>query len=230
MRHHVGQDLRRPPINVHITSHPLALSALARMRASACDQAGFRREVQTLTSVLMLEATAGLTTHPVRVQTPVDIAPGHELAEPVLLLPVLRAGLGMLDAATAWLPNAAVGFVGMVRNEQTLLAAAYATRLPADLTGVHVLVLDPMLATGGTLEQVFDLLVERGARTLTAVVLVTAPEGEARLASWDRDHPEVTVKVVTGARDERLNEDGYIVPGLGDAGDRLFGTAGELRT
>jgi uracil phosphoribosyltransferase len=135
---------------------------------------------------------------------------------------VLRAGIGMLDGMTRLLPIAEVGFVGLSRDEESLVASTYANRLPADLSGRAVFVLDPMLATGGTLETVFGMLISRGAATVTGVSLLAAPEGIARLeAAFPGDQPPV--RVVTAALDERLNDRGFIVPGLGDAGDRLFG-------
>jgi uracil phosphoribosyltransferase len=139
------------------------------------------------------------------------------------VVPVLRAGIGMLDGMIRLLPSAEVGFVGLARDEQTLVASTYAARLPADLTGRDAFVLDPMLATGGTLETVVSMLADRGAAAVTAVCLLAAPEGVDRLArAFPSDDP-VPVRVVTAGLDERLNERGYIVPGLGDAGDRLFG-------
>jgi uracil phosphoribosyltransferase len=136
---------------------------------------------------------------------------------------VLRAGIGMLDGMTRLLPSADVGFVGLARDEQTLVASTYAERLPAELTGRDTFVLDPMLATGGTLETVIGMLVARGAAAVTAICLLAAPEGVARLAAAFPDDGPARVRVVTAGLDERLNDRGYIVPGLGDAGDRLFG-------
>jgi uracil phosphoribosyltransferase len=161
---------------------------------------------------------------PVSVQTPVAPASGVKLARPVpLVVPVLRAGIGMLDGMARLLPSADVGFVGLVRDEHTLVASTYAERLPADLTGRDVFVLDPMLATGGTLETTIGMLVSRGAAAVTAICLLAAPEGVARLAAAFPDDGPARVRVVTAGLDEKLNERGYIVPGLGDAGDRLFG-------
>jgi uracil phosphoribosyltransferase len=151
-------------------------------------------------------------------------ADGVKLARPVpLVVPVLRAGIGMLDGMTRLLPMADVGFVGLVRDEESLIASAYADRLPAALAGRDTFVLDPMLATGGTLETVIGMLAGRGAASVTAVCLLAAPEGIERLAAAYPDGSGVPVRVVTATIDERLNDRGYIVPGLGDAGDRLFG-------
>ena len=140
-----------------------------------------------------------------------------------LVVPVLRAGLGMLDGMTRLLPTAEVGFLGMVRDEASLLATAYANRLPDDLSGREVFVLDPMLATGGTLVTTFELLVARGAHKITAICLLAAPEGIAKVDEAFRDDAACPITVVTAGVDERLNEKGYIHPGLGDAGDRLYG-------
>jgi uracil phosphoribosyltransferase len=165
-----------------------------------------------------------MRTRPVTVTTPLGTADGAKLAEPdPLVVPVLRAGIGMLDGMTRLLPTADVGFVGLRRDEESLVATTYANRLPADLSGRAVFVLDPMLATGGTLETVFRMLIDRGAGAVTGVSLLAAPEGIARLeAAFPGDGP-IPVRVVTAALDERLNDRGFIVPGLGDAGDRLFG-------
>jgi len=161
---------------------------------------------------------------PVTVRTPVGEAEGVKMARPVpLVVPVLRAGIGMLDGMTRLLPTAEVGFVGLSRDEESLVASTYANRLPADLSGRAVFVLDPMLATGGTLETVFGMLISRGAAAVTGVSLLAAPEGIARLETAFGDDGGVPIRVVTAALDERLNDRGFIVPGLGDAGDRLFG-------
>ena len=160
----------------------------------------------------------------VTVRTPVAAADGVRLSRPgPLVVPVLRAGIGMLDGMARLLPSADVGFVGLARDETTLQASTYATRLPAELTGRDTFVLDPMLATGGTLETVIALLIARGAATVTAICLLAAPEGLTRLEAAFPDAGPVPVRVVTAALDRELNEKGYIVPGLGDAGDRLFG-------
>jgi uracil phosphoribosyltransferase len=174
-------------------------------------------------TLLAYEATRSVRTVPVSVRTPVATAQGVRLANPVpLIVPVLRAGAGMLDGMVRLLPMAAVGFVGLVRDEESLVASTYAERLPADLTGRDTFVLDPMLATGGTLQTVISMLAARGAASVTAVCLLAAPEGLRHLEEcFPDDTPPVTV--VTGALDERLNDKGYIIPGLGDAGDRLFG-------
>jgi uracil phosphoribosyltransferase len=162
-------------------------------------------------------------TEQVEIETPVATTTGTRLSHPrPLVVPILRAGLGMLDGMVRLLPTAEVGFLGMVRNEETLTASTYATRMPEDLSGRQVYVLDPMLATGGTLVAAIRELIERGADDVTAVVLLAAPEG---VEVMERELADVPVTVVTASIDERLNENGYIVPGLGDAGDRLYGAA-----
>jgi uracil phosphoribosyltransferase len=160
----------------------------------------------------------------VTVTTPVGTASGVKLARPVpLIVPVLRAGIGMLEGMTQLLPMADVGFVGLVRDEESLVASTYANRLPSDLTGRETFVLDPMLATGGTLATVIGMLAERGATAITAICLLAAPEGIRHVEETFAADGVCTVRVVTASIDERLNDKGYIVPGLGDAGDRLFG-------
>jgi uracil phosphoribosyltransferase len=207
-----------------VADHPLVAHKLTTLRDVQTETPIFRRLTDELVTLLAYEATRHIKVEPVSVTTPVAVADGVRLARPVpLVVPVLRAGIGMLDGMTRLLPSADVGFVGLARDEQTLVASTYATRLPVDLTGRDAFVLDPMLATGGTLETVIRMLVFRGAATVTAVCLLAAPEGVARLAeAFPVDGP-VPVRVVTAAMDQALNERGYIVPGLGDAGDRLFG-------
>lgn len=207
-----------------VVDHPLIAHKLTVLRDVATPAPIFRRLADELVTLLAYEVMREVRVSPVTVTTPLGPAQGVKLAEPdPLVVPVLRAGIGMLDGMARLIPTADVGFVGMVRDEESLVASAYADRLPADLTGREVFVLDPMLATGGTLETVVGMLAQRGATTVTAVCLLAAPEGIDRLAAaFPTDEP-VRVRVVTAALDERLNEQGYIVPGLGDAGDRLFG-------
>jgi uracil phosphoribosyltransferase len=206
-----------------VIDHPLVAHKLTRLRQEDTSSATFRLLAEELVTLLAYEATDALRVQPVEIVTPVAPATGVELADPKpIVVPILRAGLGMLNGMTKLMPTAEVGFLGMVRDEESLLATTYADRLPLDLHDRQVFVLDPMLATGGTLIVAIELLLERGARDVTAICLLAAPEGLARVeaAFADRD---VTVTVVTAAVDERLNEHGYIVPGLGDAGDRLYG-------
>jgi uracil phosphoribosyltransferase len=207
-----------------VADHPLIAHKLTALRDIATDTPVFRRLTDELVTLLAYEATRDVRVEHVSVQTPVAIADGVKLARPIpLVVPVLRAGIGMLDGMARLLPTADVGFVGLARDEDTLVASTYATRLPADLTGRDTFVLDPMLATGGTLETVFKMLASRGAASITGICLLAAPEGVAHLEAAFPDDFPIPVKVVTAGLDDRLNERGYIMPGLGDAGDRLFG-------
>ena len=207
-----------------VADHPLVTHKLTALRDVHTLTPTFRSLTDELVTLLAYEATRDIRVEPVSVHTPVGTASGVKLARPApLVIPVLRAGIGMLDGMTRLLPRADVGFVGLARDEETLVASTYAARLPTDLTGRQAFVLDPMLATGGTLETVIGMLAARGAAAVTAVCLLAAPEGITRLAEAFPDDLPVVVRVVTAAVDERLNERGYIVPGLGDAGDRLYG-------
>jgi uracil phosphoribosyltransferase len=206
-----------------VVDHPLVAHKLTALRDVHTGSPEFRRLADELATLLGYEATRTIMVAPRQVQTPVGTAEGVELATPVpLIVPILRAGIGMLDALARLLPEADIGFVGLVRDEETLVASTYATRLPADLTGRAAFVLDPMLATGGSLETAITMLLDRGAARVTAVCLLAAPEGLARLEGI---FPSGSgpVHVVTACVDARLNDKGYILPGLGDAGDRLFG-------
>ena len=174
-------------------------------------------------TLLAYEATRDVRVERFEIETPVAPTTGIKLSNPKpLIVPILRAGLGMLEGMVRLLPSAEVGFLGMQRNEETLEAITYANRLPDDLSGRQVYVLDPMLATGGSMVDAVRFLLERGADDITAVTLLAAPEGIAHLEASLAD-AGVPVQLVTGSIDERLNELGYIVPGLGDAGDRLYG-------
>ncbi|MER8186705.1 uracil phosphoribosyltransferase [Kitasatospora sp. NPDC094015] len=211
-------------MRLHVVDHPLVAHKLSTLRDERTDSPTFRRLTDELVTLLAYEATRDVRTDQVEITTPVAVTTGTRLSYPrPLVVPILRAGLGMLDGMTRLLPTAEVGFLGMVRNEETLEASTYATRMPDDLSGRQVYVLDPMLATGGTLVAAIRMLLARGATDVTAVVLLAAPEG---VALMERELEGTPVRVVTAALDERLNEHGYIVPGLGDAGDRLYGTAG----
>jgi uracil phosphoribosyltransferase len=213
-------------MRIHVADHPLVAHKLTTLRDERTDSPTFRRLADELVTLLAYEATRDVRVEPVTVNTPVSEAQGTRLAHPKpLVVPILRAGLGMLDGMMRLLPTAEVGFLGMVRNEETLEASTYAERLPDDLSGRQCYVLDPMLATGGTLAAAIRFLTDRGADHITAICLLTAPEGCERVEK-DLDGLDVPVTVVTAGMDERLNEYGYIVPGLGDAGDRLYGIAG----
>lgn len=210
-------------MQVHVADHPLISHKLTVLRDKRTDSPTFRRLTEELVTLLAYEATRDVRVEPVRIETPVAPTDGVRLSNPrPLVVPILRAGLGMLEGMQRLLPTAEVGFLGMIRNEQTLKASTYAERLPDDLSGRQCYVLDPMLATGGTLATAIDFLVKRGADHITAVCLLAAPEGIERIEK-DLEHIDVPVTLVTAALDERLNELGYIVPGLGDAGDRLYG-------
>jgi uracil phosphoribosyltransferase len=206
-----------------VADHPLVAHKLTTLRDETTDSPTFRRLADELVTLLAYEATRDVRVADVTVTTPVGPAEGVRLTRPQpLVVPILRAGLGMLDGMTRLLPTAEVGFLGMVRDEGTLKATTYATRLPDDLSGRQCYVLDPMLATGGTLAAAIRLLLDRGADDVTAICLLAAPEGIAHLEEALADI-EVPVRVVTAAVDDHLNENGFIVPGLGDAGDRLYG-------
>ncbi len=210
-------------MRVHVADHPLIAHKLTYLRDRRTDTPTFRRLADELVTLLAYEATREVRVKPFQIETPVAPTTGIHLASPKpLVVPILRAGLGMLDGMMRMVPTAEVGFVGMVRNEETLEAHTYANRLPDDLEARQCYVLDPMLATGGTLSAAVRFLVDRGADDITAITLLSAPEGIERLQA-DLSDVEAPVTVVTGAIDERLNEHGYIVPGLGDAGDRLYG-------
>ena len=212
-------------MRTHVIDHPLVSHKLTTLRDEATDSPTFRRLADELVTLLAYEATRDVRVEPVDIVTPVSPTRGVKLASPKpLVVPILRAGLGMLDGMMRLLPTAEVGFLGMVRNEETLEASTYAERLPEDLSGRQCYVLDPMLATGGTLAAAIRFLTDRGADHITAICLLAAPEGCARLER-DLEGLDVPVTVVTAAMDEKLNEKGYIVPGLGDAGDRLYGVA-----
>ncbi len=212
-------------MHVHVADHPLVSHKLTVLRDASTDSPTFRRLADELVTLLAYEATRDVRVETTTVTTPVAEAQGVRLADPrPLVVPILRAGLGMLEGMQRLLPTAEVGFLGMIRNEETLEADTYAERLPEDLSGRQCFVLDPMLATGGSLAAAIQFLVDRGADHITAVCLLAAPEGIARI---EREMAEIGVPVtlVVAGLDERLDENGYIVPGLGDAGDRLYGVA-----
>ena len=202
--------------------HPLVAHKLTVLRDKNTPSSVFRQLADELVTLLAYEATRNVAVAPAEVETPVATTVGRKLTDPKpMVVPILRAGLGMLDGITRLLPTAEVGFLGMVRNDETLEVTTYANRLPDDLTGRQCFVVDPMLATGHTLIASVNYLLEKGARDITCVTLLSAPEGIATMEEkLDKD---ANITVVTAAIDEKLNEKNYIVPGLGDAGDRLFG-------
>lgn len=205
-------------MDVRVVDHPLAAARLTKLRDERTDNAGFRAALRDLTLMLVYEATRDLASEAVSVRTPLADTTGSRLAAPPLLVPVLRAGLGMVDQAHALIPEAHVGFVGVARDETTAQPTPYLESLPEDLSAQPVMVLDPMLATGGSMAYTLGLLKARRAVDITAVCVVCAPEG---IAALDRVVPDL--KLYTAAVDDGLNDVAYIMPGLGDAGDRQFG-------
>ncbi|WP_168625830.1 MULTISPECIES: uracil phosphoribosyltransferase [unclassified Cryobacterium] len=211
-------------MRVHVADHPLITHKLTVLRDKNTPSPTFRALTEELVTLLAYEATRQVRVEPVQIETPVSATTGLAIANPrPLVVPILRAGLGMLEGMVKLVPTAEVGFLGMVRDEETLQPAIYAERLPEDLSNRQCFVLDPMLATGGSLLAAIEYLFERGAVDVTAICLIAAPEG---LEAVEKATEGREVTIVLGALDERLNEHAYIVPGLGDAGDRLYGTVG----
>jgi len=209
-------------MRVHVADHPLITHKLTVLRDKGTASPTFRALTEELVTLLAYEATRNVRTEPLTIQTPAAETVGLAISDPrPLVVPILRAGLGMLEGMVKLVPTAEVGFLGMVRNEQTLEPTTYAERLPDDLSNRQCFVLDPMLATGGSLLAAINYLFDRGAVDVTAICLLGTPEG---LAAIDHATQGRDLTIVLGALDERLNEHGYIVPGLGDAGDRLYGT------
>ncbi|MGL5249288.1 MAG: uracil phosphoribosyltransferase [Brooklawnia sp.] len=210
-------------MHLKVLDHPLVAHKLTHLRNVKTDSPTFRALVDELVTLLAYEATRGVRVTPVHITTPVAETQGVELADPKpLVVPILRAGLGMLGGMSRLMPTAEVGFVGMIRDEETLQPFTYAERLPQDLSGRQCFVLDPMLATGGSLGGCVQFLADRKADDVTCVCLLAAPEGIERFRTLV-DELQISTTLVVAAVDERLNEFGYIVPGLGDAGDRLYG-------
>jgi len=205
-------------VDVLVVDHPLAQSRLTAMRDAETDSGAFRAALHELTTMLVYEAARPFAVETFPVDTPVAPAEGTRLANAPLIVPVLRAGLGMADAALALLPDSSMGFVGLARDELTFEPRAYMESLPGDLSGLPVLVLDPMLATGGSLLHSCRLLVDRGCTDITVCCVLAAPEGIERLRGSG-----LPLRLVTAAVDQGLNDKMFIVPGLGDAGDRQFG-------
>jgi uracil phosphoribosyltransferase len=205
-------------MDVRVVDHPLAAARLTTLRDERTDNAAFRAALCDLTLMLVYEATRDAASEPITIRTPMADTVGSRLAVPPLLVPVLRAGLGMVDRAHMLIPEAKVGFVGVARNEETHEPTPYLESLPEDLSTQPVMVLDPMLATGGSMAHTVGLLHARRAADITVVCVVCAPEG---IAALEKVAPDV--RLYTAAIDSGLNEIAYIVPGLGDAGDRQFG-------
>ena len=205
-------------MDVRVVDHPLAAARLTTMRDERTDNAAFRAALRDLTLMLVYEATRDAERAHTTIRTPLAETMGTKLANPPLLVPVLRAGLGMVDQAHTLIPEARVGFVGVARDEESHEPTPYLESLPADLSTTPVLVLDPMLATGGSMVYTLGVLAPRGAVDITVVCVVAAPEGIAAL-----EECTPSVRLFTAAIDDGLNDIAYIVPGLGDAGDRQFG-------
>lgn len=205
-------------MQITVVDHPLAISRLTRLRDKRTSNSGFRSALSDLGSMLIYEASRELETESFDCETPVGTAEGVRLKQPPIIVPVIRAGLGLVDPSLAMIPDAQVGFIGLARNEETHEPVPYLEALPEDLTGQPVFLVDPMLATGGSLVHAIDLLTARGADDITVVTVVSAQPGVDRLAELD-----APIRLITAAIDPSLNEDAYIVPGLGDAGDRLYG-------
>ena len=205
---------------LHVSTHPLLREKVTRLRDEKTQPRLFRQLVGEIATLLLYEATADLPVQDTEVKTPLAMAKGARLAEPVGLIPVLRAGIGMVEAALELMPDAQVWHIGLFRDERTLRPIEYYNKLPSSATVAVCLVLDPMLATGGSAVATIEILKKWGAKRVKYVGIIAAPEGVKALSST---HPDVPMHVA--ALDERLNEKGYIVPGLGDAGDRQFGTA-----
>lgn len=207
-------------VDVTVVDHPLIADSLTRVRDRTTPNALFRQELERIGTLLLAEATRDLATHQVEVTTPLTVTTGRALTSQPIVVPVLRAGLGFLHAAQDLLPNADVGFIGVARDEATFQPKPYVNKLPESLAGRQCIVLDPMLATGGSLAHTCQLLLERGATgTIIVVCVLAAPEGIETLRA-----AKLNLAVFTAAMDERLNETAFIVPGLGDAGDRQFGS------
>ena len=205
--------------NVYPSSHPLVSTKLTLLRDVSTEPKKFRELVREIAAMLAYEATLDLATRPIEVQTPLAIAKGHSLMGRVGLVPILRAGLGMVEGVWELMPSAEVWHIGLYRDERTLKPVAYYNRLPVEPTVSVCLILDPMLATGGSAVATVDILKHWGVRKIKFVGLLAAPEGIQALHSA---HPDVPIHIA--GIDDHLNEHGYILPGLGDAGDRQFGT------
>ena len=210
-------------MKIHIAAHPLITHKLTLLRDENTPSPTFRSLTEEIVSLLAYEAMRDIKTQDVSVKTPVAMAKGAQLTKPSpVVVPILRAGLGMLEGMSRLIPTAEIGFLGMVRDEKTLKASTYANRLPDDLTNRQCFILDPMLATGGTLVSAIEFLAQKGATDITMICILASPEGIAVLEKAFMGS-NLSLKLVIGAQDEKLNDKGYIVPGLGDAGDRLYG-------
>jgi uracil phosphoribosyltransferase len=206
--------------NVYASTHPLVSHKLVRLRDADTDPKKFRELIREISALLAYEATRDLATHPRDVETPLEHTQGLELQEKIGLVPILRAGLGMVEGVWGLMPNAEVWHIGLYRDERTLKPVEYYNKLPVEPTVTVCLILDPMLATGGSAVATADILKRWGVKRIKFTGIIGAPEGVALL---QKRHPDVDIYLA--AIDRELNEHGYILPGLGDAGDRQFGTA-----
>lgn len=207
-------------MTVHLVEHALVSERLTNLRRTSTNRADFRRNLTELSTYVLFDALRDIPITEIEIETPLEATSGAHVTQPPLVIPVMRAGLGMLDAALDLLPEAAVGFIGLKRDEETLLPHAYANTVPDDLDGLDCLVLDPMLATGGSLAHTCDLLRDANAGEITVACILASPEG---LELMSTDYPDIDVW--TASIDDSLNDIGFIRPGLGDAGDRQFGLA-----
>jgi len=204
---------------LHVLDHPLIRSKLTRMRDTRTDNQTFRRLLAELTALMVYEITRDYPLRKVEVETPLERTTGEVLAGSVVLVPILRAGTGMLSSVLDLIPTAKVGHIGLYRDPETLRPIEYYCKLPPDLEEAQIILVDPMLATGGSAIAATEIIKREGGRMIRFLCLVAAPEG---VAAYSEAHPEVAI--YTAALDRKLNENGYIIPGLGDAGDRIFGT------
>ena len=204
---------------VHLVQHPLVHDALATLREASTTPETFRHMAVRISLLLAAEATRDIPSAAVRVETPLGPADGQRVMDGVVVVPVLRAGLGMLDAVLELIPTARVGHIGLQRDEMTAVASQYYSKLPPDMSGAFVLMIDPMLATGGSAVAALDLIRRAGGRNVRMICIVAAPEG---IAVVEQHHPDV--HIYTPVIDQGLNAHKFIVPGLGDFGDRLYGT------
>ena len=204
---------------LEVLNHPLITHKLTLMRRKECNTKDFRENLDEIAELMAYEVCRDLPVRAVDIETPMSPTTGFELSKEVVIVPILRAGIGLLDGIRRLVPTAKVGFIGMYRDEETLQPVEYLVKLPEDIDQRQIFVVDPMLATGGSAILAVDSLKKRGAANIKFICLVAAPEGVKAL---QEAHPDIDI--YTAALDEKLNENGYIVPGLGDAGDRLFGT------
>jgi len=202
-----------------VFDHPLIAHKMTIIRDQDTAHRPFRATLSQIAGLMVYEVTRSFKTEPIEVQTPVTSTTAHQLVGTITIVPVLRAGLGMIHGILEVMPEARVGHLGLARDEETLEPIAYLNKLPVDIDAGPVILVDPMLATGGSASAAISMIKDAGAKDIRMICLVAAPEGVARL---NEDHPDITIYAAT--LDDHLNEKGYIVPGLGDAGDRMYGT------